>query len=157
MNLLPNTFKNFNKKDGITMLEVLIVITITAIISASAITFSTNFLTINNFKNKSNELITLLRTAQINSLSGKEDSSWGVKVSVSPNKIILFKGDSYDTRTQAFDTSFDIPQTVTITPSEIVFGKLTGNPNSTVTINIQSSIGDSNVVKVNEIGIVDVN
>lgn len=155
MNLFSQNLTCFKKNDGITMLEILIVITITAIISASAITFSTNFLIVNNFKNKSNEVITLLRTAQINSISGKENSSWGVNISA--NKITLFKGDSYATRNLAFDTSFDIPQTIAITQKEIVFNKLTGNPNSPKTINIQSDIGDTNVVRINEVGIVDVN
>lgn len=148
-------YLNLTSNQGITFIEVLIVVTITAIIGASAISLSSNFLNSNNFKNKTNEIVSLLRFAQINSMAGKEDSSWGVKIS--ENKITLYKGNSFETRESPFDSTYDIPQTVSITQGDYVFEKLTGNPDSTATITVQSNAGDSANISVNEIGIVDVN
>ena len=130
------------------------VVAIIAIVGATTIPVGSRFLVQSNFKNKTNELVASLRTAQINSFSGKGANSWGVKTTSS--QIILFKGTSYALRDSAFDQIFSIPSNITFTQTEIVFNKLTGNPSPIASIVINSSIGN-NTISVNEVGAVNVN
>lgn len=139
---------------GITIIELLIVIAIIAIIGASTTPMLSNFLVRNFLRNKTNELTASLRTAQINSISGKEDSQWGVNISSSD--ITLFKGSSFASRDPDFDQPFSIPASINITNDEIMFDRLTGNPDSTATLSVSSNAGESNTVSVNEVGTVNV-
>ena len=155
--LLKNLSKEskFQHSRGVTLVELLIVIALIAIIGASTTPVLSNFLARNYLRNKTNELVASLRTAQINTISGKEDSQWGVNTSTS--EITLFKGSSFAGRDTNFDQSFSIPATITITTDEIVFDRLTGDPDAVATLTITSNAGDSNTVTVNEVGTVNVN
>lgn len=139
---------------GVSIIELLLVIAIIAVIGATTIPAGAGFLVRNHLKNKTNEVVSTLRAAQINTLSGKEDSQWGVQIS--SNQIIMFKGASYSTPGTTFDQEYNIPASISITQTEIVFDKLTGNPDTTATITVSSNVGASNTVTVNEVGVVDV-
>lgn len=136
-------------KKGVTLIELLLVVTITAIIGAATIPVASSFLVRNHLRNKTNELVSSLRTAQINSINGKEDRQWGVDISATEIKMYAV-GDS------SFDQVYSIPSSVTITQDTIIFDKLTGNPDDTLSISVTNNVGDSNTVSVNEVGIVDV-
>lgn len=140
---------------GITIIELLLIVAIMLIISVTTASFGTSFLVRNNLKNNVNELISSLRTAQINAISSKEISRWGVNVS--SDAITLYKGDSYISRDTNFDQDFSISETVSITQADMVFDKITGNPGLTQTYTLTNNIGESFSVSVNEVGIVDVN
>lgn len=140
---------------GFTLIELLLVIALISLVGASTIPVGSNFLVRNYLKNKTNEVVASLRTAQLNSLAGKEDSRWGVKTTA--NQIILFKGSTYAGRDSAFDQLFAIPGSITITQTEVVFNRLTGNPvGGATTLTVASVIGSSTVV-VNAAGTVNVN
>ena len=150
------TNSKMTNERGLTIIEVLIVISIVAVIGSSFISLSINFLTSNNLKNITDELISALRTAQANSMYGKGGSNWGVKISES--KIFLYKGNSYEGRDQAFDHSSGIPSNITIIQEEdIFFFRRTGTPSATPDITIQTQTGDTNTVSVNGAGAVNVN
>lgn len=136
------------KKSGFSLIELILVVAIISIVGASTIPVGSRFLVQNNFRNKTSEIVSSLRTAQINTISGKEDRQWGVEISASTIKLYAV-GDS------AFDQTFSIPPSISITQNTIVFNKLTGNPTTTGSIVVSSSIG-SNTVTVNEVGTVDV-
>ena|SRR3989344_7482496 len=153
-----NFFLHFaakGKSRGVSIIELLLVVAIVTILAIPTAAVGSNFLTRNNLQNKTNEVVSSLRIAQIGSISGKEDSRWGV--TVTPNQIVLFKGDTYILRDPLFDQTFSIPGSISITNFEVVFDKVTGNPSSTWLINVSNDIGESNSVSINEIGIVDVN
>lgn len=141
-------------KSGVSLIELLLVIAIIAVLGATTIPAGSSFLVRNHLRNKTNEVVSSLRTAQINSLSGKENSQWGVHISAS--QIIMFKGSSYSAPGTSFDQKYNIPTSISITQTEIVFDKLTGNPDTTATITVSSNAGQSNTVTVNEVGAVDV-
>lgn len=144
----PNKYKS-----GISIIEIILVIAIVAIIGAATIPLGAQFLNRNSLKNKTNELVTSLNIAQINAMSGKDDSRWGV--TVSGNQIVMFQGDSYSTRNSTFDVTYTIPASVSITSFEVVFSKVTGDPDSAQNITVSSSQG-SKQVQVNQLGVVDV-
>ncbi len=140
---------------GVTLIEILLVIAIFLIVGVTSGSIASNFLVRNNLQNKVNEVVSTLRTAQINSISSKADSRWGVTATAS--NIILFRGDTYATRNPIYDEKFSIPQSVTVTSFEVAFDKLTGNPNQVLTIIVSNNIGESYTVSLNEVGTVDVN
>lgn len=91
---------------GFTLVELLLVIAIVAFVGATSIPVGSAFLVRNQLKNKTNEIVSSMRTAQLESISGKEDSQWGVSIDAS--EIILFKGSSYIARDSDFDQIFSI-------------------------------------------------
>ena len=97
----------FFTREGFTIIEILIVIAIMAILGAAASPLYSNFLVRTYFRNKTNELVASLRTAQLNTIAGKEGSRWGVHISSS--EIIMFKGASYVVPGTAFDYKYSIP------------------------------------------------
>jgi len=140
---------------GLTVIELLLVIATIAIIGALATPALTGFLVRNQLKNTTNELVSAFRTAQLNAMAAKRDSTWGTNVSTAA--ITLFQGSSFASRNTTFDEVYAIPPSITVTPSEIVFAKLTGNPSATPTITVQSTVGQTRTVTVNAVGTVDVN
>ncbi len=148
--------KRFNhSQPGFSLIELLLIISFIVILSVTAIYFSSNFLVRSNYKNKISELTAVLRTAQLNTVSGKENSQWGVHVN--GTKIIMFKGASYVSPGTSFNQTYDIPNGITVTNAEIVFGKLTGNPNTTGIFTVTNNLGESTAVSINAVGTVDVN
>lgn len=147
-------FSFHSHAQGVTLIELLLVVAIIVVVGVAIAPLGAGFLVRNQLENKTNEIVSSLRTAQLNSISGKEQSSWGV--TITSNKIIMFRGSTYTSPGTAFDQSFTIPQSITITPVQVVFDPLTGNPNTPTTIVLTSNTGDSNTVVVNEVGTVDV-
>lgn len=145
--------KLFSKNKGFSLIEVIMVIAIVAIIGSSFISISINFLTSNNLTNITDELVSALRTSQTNSIYGKGGSNWGVKISI--NKIIIYKGNSYETRDQSFDISFNIPSNITVTQNDIFFFRRTGTPSASPSITLQSQSGDARTVSINKEGTAD--
>jgi len=140
---------------GITLIELLVVIVIIASLSAATIPIASSFLVRNYLHDSSDELMSLLYSARINSLANKNNSTWGVSV-VTP-QMTLFKGSSFATRDTAFDQSFDIPSSITITNDEIIFDQQTGNADAVTSFSVTTNTGESKTVSINEVGNVDVN
>jgi len=135
---------------GLTAIELLTVVATTVIISATIIPIGSAFLVRSNLRNKSNELVSSLVTAQLNSQNNKENRQWGVEVSGTTIKLYAV-GDT------SFDQTFQIPGSISITNDTVVFDKLTGNPDATATFTISTNTGDTTTISVNEVGAVDVN
>lgn len=147
-------FNFHSHAQGVTLIELLLVVAITLVVGVAVVPLGAGFLVRNQLENKTNEIVSSLRTAQLNSISGKEQSSWGA--TITSNKIIMFRGSTYSSPGTVFDQSFDVPQSISITAVEIVFDRLTGNPNAPATITLTSNTGDNSTVVVNEVGTVDV-
>lgn len=135
---------------GITLIELLLVVSIITILSVSTASFGLGFLFRNNLKNATNELVSSLRIAQINSMSGKVNSQWGVEVNATQIRM-------YAVSDPAFDQIFEIGGRVSITQDTVVFDQITGDADATATFTISGNTGDSNIVSVNEVGVVDIN
>ena len=136
-------------ESGFSIIELILVIAIIALVGAATIPVASGFLVRNSFRNKTNELVSSLRTAQINSINGKEDRQWGVEISTSNIKM-------YAVGVTDFDQIFSIPASISITQDTIVFEKLIGNPDTVAAIIVSSGAGDSSTVTVNQVGTVNV-
>lgn len=140
---------------GFSLLELILSIAIFAVLGGmTAIPFASRFYNKNTLENTTNEVMSSLRTAQMNSISGKEQSMWGVHTD--STKIVMFKGSSYTPPGTAFDQIYTISGTLTVTAIDVIFNALTGTPSAVQTLAIQNTLGDSHSVHVNEVGTVDV-
>lgn len=140
---------------GFTLIEIILVIAIISILSVSVFTASSRFLITNHLDNSVNNLISSLRTAQINAMNTKGDGNWGVKIE---NKTItLFFGESYSSRNSVYDETFKIPASVSVADTEVVFEKVTGDVSSQININLSDNTGSTAQVSINQEGIVNEN
>lgn len=142
-------------RSGFTLIELILVVAIIGLLVGLFGSVGTSFLVRNNTQNTTNDLVSSLRVAQLNSISGKRDSTWGVKII--SGQIVVFAGTSYASRITTFDENVSFASPVTISPNnaEIVFAKNTGTTTAT-TLTITNNIGETITVLVNNQGIVDV-
>lgn len=137
---------------GFSFIELILVISLVLLLGVMSSGFAARFLTQNSVANSGDQLVNDLRAAQMNAMVGKQNSNWGVNYSA--NTITLYKGNSFATRTTAFDQTFSVNSGVTISGmSDINFTRMTGIPGSTPTITITGS-GETKTITVNSQGVV---
>ncbi len=141
-------------KNGFTLIEVLIVIGIIIILSATTLPLYSN-LQISSQLNDGNLLIIqTLRTAREKSLVGYNDSSYGVKFL--SNSFILYQGSSYATRNSFYDRITELSPVLsistTLTNDEINFSKGLGEPNNIGTIILSHNSGGEREIFINSLG-----
>lgn len=139
-----------------TLIELLLVVSIISIIGYSIAATGANFLTRNYLQNTEMDIVTALRTAQLNALSGKRDSKWGVDVKQG-GVITVFAGNSYALRNTVYDVIYKIPPSLSVNNTEVVYEKVSGNVTNPVVIIITDPSGTEKQISVNIFGIVDEN
>lgn len=137
------------KSSGFTLIELLLVVSIVLIIGTFSAVFYSRFLTQNAVANTQDQLIGQLRKAQIYSMMGKQNGSWGVKYSSVTKKITL-----YLTGNSAFDENFTTNNNIIIDGfSDLSFARITGLPSTTGTYTITGNDSSRQVI-VNSQGVV---
>lgn len=129
-----------NTARGFTLIELLLVVSIVLILGTFSAVFYTRFLTQNAVANTQDQLMGQLRKAQIYSMMGKQNGSWGVKYSSVTKKITL-----YLTGNSAFDENFTANNNIIINDFDLSFARITGLPSGgsfpfTVTVTGNDSI-----------------
>jgi prepilin-type N-terminal cleavage/methylation domain-containing protein len=116
-----------SSRNGFTLIELLLVIALVLIISIPASSFYTRFINQMAVRDAREGLAGMLQEAQALSLSGKKNSSWGVRYNSSV--IVLFRGDSFQDRDPAYDQVLDINPNVNISGfQETFFSRSSGYP-----------------------------
>ena len=145
--------QKFNGQTGVTLIELLLVITIISIIGLMSTSFYSRFLTQNAVGNTRDQLVGSFRKAQIYSMMGKQNNTWGVKYDSVAKKITL-----YLTGASAFNENYTVNNNITITGfTDISFARVTGTPSttpSTVTITIYSG-NNTKTISINSQGVVN--
>lgn len=95
---------------GITIVEVLLVVSITIILASVVSPFMISFVLKNSFDNSVDKTIATIRKAQEYNMGGKADLDWGV--CISSQTLKLYGGTSCSSNT--IEESFTIPSTITI-------------------------------------------
>lgn len=135
-----------------TLIELLIVISVIAIIGTFTTPFLSNFIVSNNFETTMNEIIGTIRKAQNYSMSGKNEGAWGVCLKSS--KITLFKGSC---NLPVFTESYDVPASVTVVGlNEITFSNKLGEPSSSLAITV-SAVNKLRTINLNQVGGITIN
>ena len=136
---------------GFTLIELILVVAMMILLGTLSSTFAARFLTQNGVLNASDQIIGDIRKAQINAMTGKQNSNWGVNYS--SNTITLYKGNSYATRQTAFDEKFSVSASINISGfSDVTFARMTGTPSATPTITISGS-GETKTITINSQGV----
>jgi hypothetical protein len=107
-------------------------------------------------------LVQDLREARTNSISQKQDASWGVHFHDSslPHGYTFFKGDDYASRDAGFDRTLEFPETLVFNrvslgqSKDIVFEKADGDPVGAGYLILQSERRDY-VISINSFGFVE--
>jgi len=141
---------------GFSFIEVILVVSIVAIMSLMGTVFYSRFLTQNAVANATDHMISQLRKAQIYSMEGKQSGgNWGVNHTVSPKQLQFFlQGNT------AFNENYSINSNITISPVfNVLFTHYTGVPTGatfplTITISGNNS---TESITVNSQGVVSKN
>src|SRR6266851_5201739 len=121
--------------EGFTLIELILVVSLIIILGTFTTAFAARFFTQNGVANTTDELIGDFRQAQVNAMMGKRNGNWGVNYSA--NKITLYLGTSFAARTAAFDTTFTVNPSISVTGfSDLNFFRMTGTSSATPTISI---------------------
>lgn len=148
---IKNVFKN---SQGVTLIELLLVIAVISALGILSASFYSRFLTQNAVSNTSDQIVSSLRKAQLYSMSSKESAGvWGVKFTSSPRQITLFLQGNPN-----FDEDFSVNSAVSITGSPfdttgITFAHLSGIPSASPNIVI-SGQNNLETVVVNSQGVI---
>lgn len=135
---------------GLTVLEILIIISIIAILASLTLPLGLDFYRSQQLETQSQGILQTLRRAQLKAMSQEGDSQFGVYIT--NDNYTLFKGNSYLARDAQYDEVFDLPIIInTSGRREIVFSKLEGKPNVTGSI-ILTNGRDTVTISINEVG-----
>jgi len=125
---------DINNKSGLTLIEIIIVITLITILAAFVAPVGFDFYRRGVLERETELLKANLERARDFARTGKLDSSWGIKFYPGNGDhdceecYIFFKGNSYDERNSAYDKIFNLPPVTVEGVSEVVFEKITGEP-----------------------------
>lgn len=129
---------------GFTLIELMIVVALIIMFSALTLPMSFSFFQEATLKDQVRNIENSLRKAQAMAITGRGDSSAGVKITQS--ECIIFEGESFEKRREEVDIIIPFPVTLSISGAdEIVFQKSTGllafPPEEEVSITV--TFGDS--------------
>jgi len=125
-----------NKKNGFTIIELLLVVGMFSILLFISFPLYSKFYLLNYSKSDLLKIENLFKIAREKSFSSFEDSSYGIYLNVSEGTFIFYKGDSYNLRDGSKDFAFNYKESLKlIYPKEntdINFSKRTGNTNLSI-------------------------
>jgi len=137
-------------KKGFTLVEISLVIALFLIVLSFAVPYGLRFFKVERLDGISRDLLETLRLTQSQAASQNLDSNYGV--SINSNAFISFKGNSYTSRSVAYDQEFAIPNGIEVSGlPEVIFYKLTGLPNQSGEIRLSSG-ARINVITINSQG-----
>lgn len=141
---------NFMAK-GFTLIELMLSISVIAIIAVAAFPIARGFQARNNLDIATATVAETVRRAETLARGMDGDSQWGIYATT--NSITLFLGSSYGSRNASFDEMSDMPSGITLSGvTEFHFVKLTGYPTSPGTLTITGVDGETRSVVVNSRG-----
>ncbi len=139
---------------GFTMAEITLSLSILAMIFAMTMPMYRTFSIRNDMDIAVTTLVQDFRRAQMLSQITDGDSSWGVHVAT--GSILIYKGQSFGGRDQAFDEITEISTSISISGlNDVYFSKQAGLPQSTGTTTFTSINNEIRNVTINQKGMVD--
>ncbi len=154
------------KNKGITILEIIIVVSITIIIVSVVTLNLSNFKKNRTLENTTSEIISFINEARNNTISSLNSNNYSLHFE--DDRVVLFSGSVYnssasDNKTIIFQSSIEISEIDGIGlyggGQNIVFEKITGETNNygTITIRLKSDTNIYNVINVSRLGVVSKN
>jgi prepilin-type N-terminal cleavage/methylation domain-containing protein len=149
-----NLFSNIKKQLGFSLIELLIVISMIAILSAMLAPYYSRLQGKNNIQVARQALERSLFRAQELSRAMASDGAWGVHCE--NGFIRTFFGTTYAGRTVSLDEDVRLASNISFSGStEIFFAKFTGLPTATGSIVITGAESQTATVTINSFGMTD--
>lgn len=144
----------FFSKTGVSLIEILLTVTLIAMIAGFSAVVYYNFLLRSDTSVATDTIVGTLKRAQVLARTSQDDSTWGLYIGSS--QTVVFQGASYTDRNSTKDEIYILPgSTTTSGINEIVFEKVTGNPNITGIITIHSKNGQTKDIIINSKGVLN--
>ena len=142
------------RQRGFTLIEMLLSVSIIAIVSALSLPLYQVFQNQNDLTVVAESTTQALRRAQVYSRGMDDDSQWSV--AIQSTAVTLFKGTNFGGRDTSYDETINVPAGVTVGGlAEVQFAKMTGLPNANGNITFTSArTGDVETVSINAKGMV---
>ncbi len=115
--------------------------------------------------NTAEEIISILRLAQNQTLASEGDSQYGIyfNTSLSPHQYIIFKGSSYSLRDSSYDKTYILPSTLefyainTGANNEVVFDKLTGATGNSgnISLRLKEDASKTKIIYITSSGVIN--
>lgn len=152
------------RRNAFTLTELLVVVAIFVILSATALPAFNIFRKKSDVSNSAQELIAALRLAQSKTVSSENASQWGIyfNASTTPNSYTVFKGVSYASRDAGLDEVNLLSSKTEIYEislaggaAEVVFGRLKGDTEQAGTIKLRSvqDAAETKSITINSMGL----
>ncbi len=142
------------RQRGFTLVEMLLSITIIAILVGVSGPVYNSFVVRNDLDVTGQQIVQSLRRAQTYARSMEDDTAWSVEIQTSA--ATLFQGTNFGGRDATFDEEVTIPASITRSGlTEVQFAKFTGLPNTTGTITLTSNTNETRTITINAKGMVN--
>lgn len=154
-------FKLHNKKNGFTLVEIVVAMAIFAIIISIAIVTGRSFSDTVNLSNSEKIIGTNLKVAKTRSINALNDTNYGVHFE--SDYIIIFAGSTFNV-SDSTNEIVDLPDDVEIYNislaeggSDLVFSRLTGTTNNFGTVEIRNTknLSETRQIVINQEGQID--
>lgn len=149
---------------GISLVEILIVISIIGILSAIIVLNLSKFHNQQALKNTAEDVYALLNEARNNTISSKNSNTYGIHFL--SDRAILFAGESYtdsvSNKQIDFDSVVRIPDSGGVVLNgggvDVVFSRITGDTLNygTITIQLINDVTSQKVININKIGVIEI-
>ena len=137
----------YKNRKGFSLIEIIISISILAIISSSAFVWFINYQRQTELDSVSKIIISVLRDAQSRSTSGRDNKKWGVLFDNSNNKLILFRDEGFGYATATIKEENYLSQFIKIDESSLAEGC-----NEIIFINSKGNTAKNCVIKIVDLG-----
>jgi len=128
-------------KNGFSLIEIIIVVAILSVLAATVVSGFIAFNKNSTLKNNSEEFVSVVKLAQNQAMSSENYSRYGIHIDKdsSPNKYVLFQGDTYNeeattNQTYNLDNSMEFGDDGL---NQVVFERLTGFPDQSGSVSLQ--------------------
>jgi type II secretory pathway pseudopilin PulG len=143
------------KLKAFTLVEILLVLTIFMVLLGYTVPRMANSLFANQVEVAGQELVHVLRRANIQASSQVHDSDWGVYFNSVASTYTFFAGSTYG-EDSSFDLIYVLPSSITFDflsmGDEVVFHQITGDTDEDGSIVILAGNGETRTITVNTLG-----
>lgn len=128
---------SYNHKRGFTLLELLLSISVIAVIGGVGAPIYASLQTHSDLATAAQLITQAARRAQTRAWANEGDSNWGLYLTT--GQAVIYKGDSYAGRDSTYDETYTISGSLVITgDSDYLFAKVTGTADAAGTIILTS-------------------
>lgn len=156
--------KNTATKEGVTLIEIILVVMVLAILASGTFTVFSSFITNTYVDDTAQEIVHALRKANTNTIARFHDLRWGVYFNDITPSFTFFAGESFATRNTQYDAVTNLPVSVIFSQisfngggKEVVFRKIAGDTTQYGSLKVKSTSGQEHTITINQLGQIEIN